>query len=88
MSDELYSESFTCRPTGEGIIVIEIGRNPPDTDDEFDSGPLMFCNKRKEEMHTGYCILRYVAINAFKKDRSKCYRCPQGRQVRDDFADS
>ena len=44
------------------------------------------CRCRRKDMSLDRCLNDYLEANAFEKRRSACFRCPQGRKNRDDFA--
>ncbi|HNZ04171.1 MAG TPA: hypothetical protein PLY68_07015 [Myxococcota bacterium] len=47
-----------------------------------------YCRARRREVDMGACINDFVSANAFENRRSACFRCHQGRKVREDFAAS
>ena len=44
------------------------------------------CRSRRKDLSLDRCLNDYVEANAFENRRSACFRCPQGRKNRDDFA--
>jgi hypothetical protein len=45
-----------------------------------------YCKARRKELPMEKCLNDYVEANAFENRRSACFRCPQGRKNREDFA--
>ncbi len=45
-----------------------------------------FCHSRRKELGLDRCLDDYLDANAFENRRSACYRCPQGRENREEFA--
>ena len=50
----------------------------------FDS--CFYCRAKRREVDTESCINDFVTANAFTNKRSACYRCHQGRKIREEFA--
>lgn len=51
-------------------------------EDEF------YCRPRRKRLTIDDCLEDYMDANAYEKQRSACYRCPLGRNVRRAFAES
>ncbi len=47
-----------------------------------------YCRARRREVDRDSCINDFVTANAFENKRSACFRCHQGRKVREEFAGS
>jgi len=45
-----------------------------------------YCRARRREVEKTACIDDFVTANAFEHKRSACFRCHQGRKVREEFA--
>jgi len=41
-----------------------------------------YCSARRQMVAVGDCLEEYLDSNAFRRLRSRCYRCMQGRAVR------
>ncbi len=51
-----------------------------DLEDEF------YCRARRRRLTLDKCLEDYVDANAFNSKRSACWRCPQGRTNREEYA--
>lgn len=47
-----------------------------------------YCRARRRRLALHKCLDDYLDANAFNQRRSACWRCPQGRQNREDYAKS
>ncbi|HNU69251.1 MAG TPA: hypothetical protein PKH54_03145 [Myxococcota bacterium] len=45
-----------------------------------------YCRAKRRDVDTESCINDFVTANAFENKRSACFRCHQGRKVREEFA--
>lgn len=51
------------------------------------SGQRFYCSARRRMLTIGTCIADYVDANARERRRASCYRCIQGRAVRQAYAE-
>ncbi len=76
-----------------------MGRKGYQTDRENDSmvadvakpdkdNPAFYCRTRRRRVEFCKCLDDYVDANAFERRRAACWRCPQGRRNRQEYADS
>ncbi len=49
---------------------------------------LFYCRARRRRLTLEKCLDDYVDANAFSTRRVVCWRCPQGRQNREDYANT
>ena len=47
-----------------------------------------YCRARRRRIALHKCLDDYLEANAFNTRRSACWRCPQGRKNREEYADS
>lgn len=47
-----------------------------------------YCRARRRRLQLHKCLDDYLDANAFNVRRSACWRCPQGRKNREDYATS
>lgn len=47
-----------------------------------------YCRARRRRVTLDKCLDDYLQANAFNARRSACWRCPQGRKNREDYANS
>lgn len=45
-----------------------------------------YCRARRRRVTLDKCLNDYLDANAFNQKRSACWRCPQGRRNRENFA--
>lgn len=46
-----------------------------------------YCRARRRKLTIGKCLEDYVTANAFDKNKSACWRCPQGKKTRCAFSE-
>lgn len=46
-----------------------------------------YCRQRRKYVGLEKCLNDFVDANAFENKRSACYRCPQGRKIREEFSE-
>lgn len=47
-----------------------------------------YCRARRRRLQLHKCLDDYLNANAFNSRRSACWRCPQGRRNREEYAKS
>jgi len=45
-----------------------------------------YCRARRRRLTLERCLEDYLDANAFNQRKTACWRCPQGRQNREDYA--
>lgn len=59
-------------------------------DDQLPLGleDVFYCRARRRRLPLHKCLDDYLEANAFNSRRSACWRCPQGRKNRENYAAS
>jgi hypothetical protein len=47
-----------------------------------------YCRSRRDQVTLEKCLDGYMEANAMERRRSACFRCPQGRRNRENFANN
>ncbi len=74
--------SETVTPKHESPVEVPLARQRKMMlDDEF------YCRPRRRRLSLEKCLEDYMNANAFATKRAACWRCPQGCNIRHQFAD-
>ena len=60
----------------------------PNSEDSSRVEETFYCRAKRRRVALPNCLDGYLNANAFAQRRRACWRCPQGRKIREDFANS
>ena len=68
--------------------MIKTGITFEDLNIDISKSEFFFCKGRNENVNIKFCIDSYVDVNALNIKDSPCFKCSQGQDIREAYANS